>query len=265
MKTALDKIIDYKHDEVANLKARTSAGDLLSRIQSAPEPRGFIASLDRVTASGNNALICEIKRKSPSAGDILKDANPQTIAGEYERAGAACLSVLTDLPSFGGTLEDLRAVHETVKIPLLRKDFMIDPIQVLEARANFADCILIIMSAVDDELAQDLYHTATDLGMDVLVEVHDQSELERARALNADLVGVNNRNLKLMQTDLGVSEELAATWDGHTMVSESGVKTSSDILRLRRAGFTRFLIGESLMKETDRELFVRKLVNTTNS
>lgn len=265
MKTALDKIIDYKYDEVADLKSKTSVGDLLSRIQAAPKPRGFIASLGKVAASGKNALICEIKRKSPSAGDILKDADPPTIAAEYERAGAACLSVLTDFPSFGGTLEDLRAVHETVKIPLLRKDFMIDPIQILEARANCADCILIIMSAVDDELAQDLFYTAKDLGMDVLVEVHDQPELDRARALKADLVGVNNRNLKLMQTDLGVSEELAASWPGHSMVSESGVKTPSDILRLRGAGYSRFLIGESLMKETDRELFVRKLVNTTDS
>ena len=265
MKTALDKIIDYKHDEVALLKSQTSAGDLLTRIKSAPPPRGFKASLDACSAQGLNALICEIKRKSPSAGDILKDADPVSIAQEYERAGAACLSVLTDFPSFGGTLDDLRAVQAAVGIPLLRKDFMIDPIQILEARANFADCILIILSAVDDEIALDLYDTAKDLGMDVLVEVHDLEELNRARKLGAGLVGVNNRNLKLMQTDLGVSEQLAETWDNHQMVSESGVKTSADILRLRKAGYSRFLIGESLMKETDRELFVRKLVETTKS
>lgn len=265
MTTALDRIIDYKKTEVAELKTRTSVSELMKIAETAPSPRGFKVNLDRVSASGANALICEIKRKSPSAGDILKDANPVDIAREYERAGAACLSVLTDYPSFGGTLDDLRLVHEAVRLPLLRKDFMIDPIQVVEARAASADCILIILSAVDDTLAKMLTATAKDLGMDVLVEVHDKEELDRAIALGSDLIGVNNRNLKEMKTDLAISETLSQGRTDHKMVSESGVKSPKDIQRLRRFGYERFLIGESLMKETDRELFVETLVNTTNS
>lgn len=265
MTTALDRIIDYKKDEVAELRRTTSEQSLLDAAKAADKPRGFIASLDRVVASGNNALICEVKRKSPSAGDILMGADPEKIASEYERAGAACLSVLTDFPSFGGTLHDLVSVRSSVGIPVLRKDFMIDPIQIIEARANNADCILIIMSALDDVQASELYETANDLGLDTLVEVHDNTELERAERMGARLIGVNNRNLKEMTTDLGISETLSLGRTGHQMVSESGVKTPADIQRLRRSGYSRFLIGESLMKETERELAVGKLLKAKNN
>ena len=263
MTTALDKIIAYKADEVADLKARTSEPRLLEQIRSADPCRGFSKRLEDVASAGQNALICEIKRKSPSAGDILLNADPVSIAKEYERAGAACLSILTDGPSFGGTLGDLVQVRSAVALPVLRKDFMIDPIQILEARAHNADCILIIMSALSDSQASELQAVAWEQGMDALVEVHDQNELDRAQKISARLVGVNNRDLKAMKTDLGVSERLADGINDHGMISESGVRNVSDILRLRRSGYSRFLIGESLMKETDRELFVSQLVNTT--
>lgn len=262
MTTALDKIIQYKKDEVSALKRERTISSFEDEFRNLPDPKGFIAALNAKAENGQNALICEIKRKSPSAGDILKDANPTDIAAEYERAGAACLSVLTDFPSFGGTLEDLKAVRKAVNLPLLRKDFMIDPIQIYEARANGADCILIILSSTDDALGRELQAAADDCKIDVLTEVHDQAELDRAKALGSKLIGVNNRNLKEMTTDLAVSEVLSTSIPGHSMVSESGVKTPDDIIRLQKSGYKRFLIGESLMKETDRELFVQRLVNT---
>lgn len=263
MTTALDRINDYKRDEVAALKQKRSENSFLQDISTLPPCRGFQSSLERIAASDKNALICEIKRKSPSAGDILLGADPIAIATEYEKGGAACLSVLTDGPSFGGSLDDMAAVRSSVSIPVLRKDFMLDRIQILEARAHSADCILLIMSSLDDALASDLYATAKDVGLDVLVEVHDALELERAQRLEAPLIGINNRDLKIMKTDLGTSERLAAGSSVNAMVSESGVKTTADIARLRRSGFRRFLIGESLMKETNRESAVSDLVNTT--
>jgi indole-3-glycerol phosphate synthase len=265
MKTALDEIIEYKHDEVAALKAKFQEAHFLNIIGDLPPPRGFKVRLDEVSETGDNALICEIKRKSPSAGDILIGADPLSVARDYERGGAACLSILTDMPSFGGTIADLEAVRGTVQIPILRKDFIIDPIQILESRAVGADCILLILSALDDSLATELQSTARAAGLDILVEVHDEDELERAMNLHADLIGINNRNLKVMKTDLGTSERLAPSAASHAMVSESGVRTPGDISRLRRSGFTRFLIGESLMKETNREQAARLLVKTTTS
>lgn len=265
MKTALDKIIDYKHDEVRDLKSRFSENHFLNIIKDLTPTRGFKSRLDAVSASGDNALICEIKRKSPSAGDILTGADPLTIAQDYEQGGAACLSILTDLPSFGGSISDLETVRTNVKLPILRKDFMIDPLQILESRAVGADCILLILSALDDQLAAELQDTAKAAGLDILVEVHDEEELERALALGADLIGINNRNLKIMKTNLETSERLAGTQSPNQMVSESGVKTTEDILRLRCSGFSRFLIGESLMKETNREQAARLLVKATAS
>lgn len=253
MKTALDKIIDYKYDEVKELRSRHTESEFLSLIRDQIQPRGFKARLDRVVASGQNALICEIKRKSPSAGDILADADPLSVARDYERGGAACLSILTDTPSFGGSLNDLQYVRASVTLPILRKDFMIDPIQILESRAYGADCILLILSVLDDTLACELQACAKELNLDILVEVHDEEELKRAIALDADLIGINNRDLKAMKTDLATSERLAVSRFTNQMVSESGVKTEGDIRRLKRSGFNRFLIGESLMKETNRE------------
>ncbi|MEM6667020.1 MAG: indole-3-glycerol phosphate synthase TrpC [Pseudomonadota bacterium] len=260
MATALDHIIDYKRVEVAASKAATSTRLLQDRANAAPHPRGFAAALSAITAMGDNAVICELKRKSPSAGEILPGADPVDIAMDYEAGGAACLSVLTDGPSFGGSLRDLDAIREAVALPILRKDFMIDPWQVVEARAHGADAILVIMAALEDGLAQELTAVAQANGMDVLVEVHDAAELERALALPAELIGINNRNLKTMTTDLSVTEALSdRVPSGRQLVSESGISTSADIMRLRRAGAQRFLIGESLMKQNDRAAAVDAL------
>ncbi len=260
MTSALDRILDYKRDEVAARKAEKPLAELEARADDAPAPRGFIAALDTVASTGENALICELKRKSPSAGEILPGADPVEIARQYEAGGAACLSVLTDEPSFGGRLEDIDAIREAVGIPLLRKDFMIDPWQVTEARAHGADAILVIIAAMGDDMANELIAAAGAYGMDVLVEVHDARELERAAALPAPLIGINNRNLKTMVTDLSVTETLARQMPaGRAMVSESGVKTPGDINRLRTVGARRFLIGESLMMQTDRERAVTTL------
>lgn len=262
MKTALDRIIDYKHDEVAALKRETSEAALLSDAAGAPAPRGFANALGAVAKSGAAALICELKRKSPSAGDILPGANPVEIAKDYEAAGAACLSILTDYPSFGGTLDDLRTIRAAVDLPIIRKDFMIDTIQVAEARAAGADAILVILSAVDDPCATELIAAAHDLGMDAIVEVHDEAELERANALASPLVGINNRDLKRMVTDLTVTERLAPHLSpSKSLISESGISEPAHIKRLAKAGAKRFLIGESLMKSADRRTACANLRN----
>lgn len=260
MTTALDAIISYKIDEVARRKTEIRLSLLEARAQAAPHPRGFAASLAAVAASGENALICELKRKSPSAGEILPGADPIAIAAEYEAGGAACLSILTDGPSFGGSLADLDAARTAVALPLLRKDFMIDPWQVVEARAHGADAVLVILAAVDDVLAGELCAAAAIYGMDVLAEVHDCAELDRALRLPTDLIGVNNRNLKTMTTDLGVTEALAPRLPaGRALVSESGISQPADVERLRETGARRFLIGESLMKQVDRRAAVSAL------
>ena len=249
MSTALDRIIDYKRDEVAGLKRETCLADLEASAREAGPVRGFAASLDAVAAKDENALICELKRKSPSAGEILPGADPVAIATEYEVGGAACLSVLTDGPSFGGCLEDFAAIRQAVGIPMLRKDFMIDPIQVAEARAWGADCVLVIMACLDDALAAELTDCALGFGMDVLVETHNEGELERALRLPSPLIGVNNRDLKRMVTDLSTTERLAPLLPaGRQLVSESGISSPEHIARLRKTGARRFLIGESLMK-----------------
>ncbi|WP_084396102.1 indole-3-glycerol phosphate synthase TrpC [Henriciella aquimarina] len=265
MKTALDRILDYKHDEVRSLKAERAVGDLLAEAEAAPPPRGFATRLDEIAESGENALICELKRKSPSAGDILPGANPLDIARDYERGGAACLSVLTDFPSFGGSLTDLANIRAAVSLPLLRKDFMIDPIQVVEARAHGADAILVILSAVDDALARELCAAASELGMDAIVEVHDEDELQRANALPSGLVGINNRDLKRMVTDLSITERLASGLAANkALISESGISAPEHILRLRETGARRFLIGESLMKARDRSAMCAILRKTAS-
>ncbi len=260
MATALDTIIAYKRVEVEQRREAIAPSVLRARAQGAPYPRGFAAALNTIAATGENALICELKRKSPSAGEILPGADPVEIARQYEAGGAACLSVLTDGPSFGGSLDDLVAIRHGVALPVLRKDFMVDPWQVLEARAHGADAVLVIMAAVDDRLARALCEAAGEWGMDVLVEVHDARELDRALALPSALVGINNRNLATMTTDLGVTETLARAVPGDVaLVSESGVRDAPDIIRLRETGARRFLIGESLMKQTNREHAVSQL------
>lgn len=255
MTTALDRIIEYKRDEVAALKANRSMESLLADAAAASPTRGFARRMSDIVSSGENALICELKRKSPSAGEIMPGADPVAIAKDYENGGAACLSILTDFQSFGGSLGDLAAVRAAVDLPLLRKEFMIDDIQVAEARAFGADAILVILSAVDDALARDLISAATDLGMDAIVEVHDEDELERANALPSALIGINNRDLKRMVTELETTERLAGRLaPGKSLISESGISEPGHIARLRKTGAQRFLIGESLMKSSDRQL-----------
>lgn len=262
MKTALDRIIDYKREEVARLKRSATEAGFLADAATMTPPRGFAAAMGRIAATGNAALICELKRKSPSAGEILPGADPVEIASDYEAAGAACLSVLTDYPSFGGTLDDLRRIRDAVSLPLLRKEFMIDTIQVAEARAAGADAILVILSAVDDHLAKDLIDAASALGMDVIVEVHDEAEIDRANQLACTLVGVNNRDLKRMVTELSITERLAPRLDpSKTLISESGISRPEHIVQLAASGARRFLIGESLMKSPDRRTACSNLRN----
>ncbi|MEM9572478.1 MAG: indole-3-glycerol phosphate synthase TrpC [Pseudomonadota bacterium] len=260
MSTALDRIIDYKRDEVAALKRTQTEQDLLAQAGTQTSPRGFAKRLSEIADTDENALICEMKRKSPSAGEILPGADPCEIAAQYETGGAACLSVLTDGPSFGGSLEDFSAIRQAVALPMLRKDFMIDTIQVAEARAHGADAVLVILSCTDDALALDLTQAALDLGMDALIETHDEHEIERALKLPSPLIGINNRDLKIMQTDLATSEALSGLIpDDRQFISESGISLAEDISRLRKVGARRFLIGESLMKRPDRLEHVRTL------
>ncbi|MEQ3746478.1 MAG: indole-3-glycerol phosphate synthase TrpC [Henriciella sp.] len=260
MSTALDRIIEYKRDEVAAIKRDHSTQEFLHQSGLLPAPIGFQSALTAVASGGENALICELKRKSPSAGDILPGANPTDIAAEYQTGGAACLSVLTDGPSFGGSAADFISIRQAVSIPMLRKDFMIDTIQVAEARAMGADAILVILSCTDDALALDLVQSASDLGMDALIETHDAAELERALKLPSKLIGINNRDLKIMQTDPATTERLASMVppDRH-LISESGISETADISRLRKTGAKRFLIGESLIKRPDRQTHVAAL------
>lgn len=266
MMTALDRIIEYKRDEVRALKRDHSTADFLNASRMAPPVRGFAKHLADVAVTGANALICELKRRSPSAGDIMPGADPATIAREYEAGGAACLSILTDFPSFGGSLEDLQTVRNAVSLPILRKEFMIDEIQVAEARAHGADAILVILSAVSDGLARTLCDAASDLGMDVIVEVHDEAELDRANALPCELIGINNRDLKRMVTDLTTTERLATRLDaGKVLISESGISKTEHISRLRKTGARRFLIGESLMKATNRIEVCENLRNASHN
>ena len=249
MTTALDRIVAYKRDEVAVAKRETPLAALESQLAEAGPPRGFARALSHIADMDENALICELKRRSPSAGDILPGADPVAIAREYEDGGAACLSVLTDGPSFGGSLADFVSIRSEVTLPMLRKDFMIDPYQVVESRAHGADCILVIMACLSDMQASELTSAAMALGMDVLLETHDEAELERALALPSSLIGVNNRDLKRMITDLSTTERLAPIIpDDKVLISESGISSTESINRLRKTGARRFLIGESLMK-----------------
>jgi indole-3-glycerol phosphate synthase len=251
----LKAILDYKKDEVAALKRQRTRAMLEADAKSAPAPRGFAEALLRIAKADGNALICEVKRKSPSAGEINAVRTPEAAAKAYEAGGAACISVLTDGPSFGGSLEDLRAVRTAVSLPVLRKDFVIDPVQIVEARAAGADAILIIMAAVDDGLAGELHAAADELGMSILLEAHDEAEFVRALGLPSPLMGVNNRDLRTFTTDLGVTERLADMMpEGRLLISESGVRSAEDVIRLRACGARGFLVGESVMRaENPRE------------
>jgi indole-3-glycerol phosphate synthase len=248
----LTPILAAKAAHVAACKERRSLAEIERSASAAAPPRGFARALTNAAAAGRFALIAEMKRKSPSGGDIRPAFDPASIARDYAAAGAACLSILTDGPYFGGLDADLVAAREAVTLPALRKDFVIDPYQIAESRALGADCILLIVAALDGPMLRALAAEAARFGMDALIEVHDAEELDRALAIDAALIGINNRNLKTLKTDLATFESLAPRIVGDRgIVAESGLRATSDLRRMQAAGAQGFLVGESLLRHAD--------------
>ena len=255
----LQDILDRKAEEVVAGKSASPSAELTARAKDRPAARGFERGLRRALQEGP-AIIAEIKKASPSAGVICEDFHPNVIAWSYAEAGAACLSVLTDKDFFQGHNQYLEQARNACTLPVLRKDFMIDPWQILESRVLGADCILLIVAALEQGVLQDLLHLTRDLGMDALVEVHDEAEMERALLLDHDLIGVNNRNLNTFETSLKTSERLKRMLSGdQLLVTESGIRTTDDVKYMQSCGINSFLVGEAFMREADPGMALQRM------
>jgi indole-3-glycerol phosphate synthase len=260
MTDILNRILARKAEEIAERRTRVPEAELIARIAELPGTRGFAAAIEAKIDAGLPAVIAEVKKASPSKGVIRPDFDPAAIAKSYETAGAACLSVLTDSDFFQGSEAFLQQAREACALPVLRKDFIIDPYQVHEARAIGADCVLLIVAALDDDVLLQLSLLAAELDLDVLCEVHDEEELERALALPVPLIGVNNRNLRSFETSLETSLTLQGLIEyDRILVAESGIHTPEDVARLREGGIQAFLVGEAFMRAEDPGAELRRL------